>query len=210
MLWFTRNKWVHERNFSTRRRIAELTRSYIQKQIMISNKIDTITPTSVEWKPLDSDIVKINFDDVFDRLQHRSVSGLIARNDSSQVPASQFTLHADIGASFAAEAQACAQVVEMGVEMQVRKLEVEGDALTVIKKCKKKDLYIYEISAFISDIQHRFTSFQGISFTHVPRLGNLITHILATESLRRNEMFDLEGSLLDYAVKLLGSWYRSE
>lgn len=98
----------------------------------------------------------------------------------------------------------------MGVDMQVRKLEIEGDALTFIKKCQKKSMDRSEISAFISDIHHRVISFQEISFMHVRRSGNIIAHILATESMRRNEMVYLEGTVPNYVVNQLDSWYRSE
>lgn len=36
---------------------------------------------------------------------------------------------------FAAEARAYAQAVELGLEIRINKLEIEGDALTIIKKC---------------------------------------------------------------------------
>lgn len=106
-MWFTRNKWVHERNFTSGKKIADLTKSYVQEQIMMSSKIEIVTSTSIDWKPPDPDFVKINFNDAFDHSQHRSASGLIARNADGQVLASRYVLHVDIITPFAAEARAC-------------------------------------------------------------------------------------------------------
>lgn len=97
----------------------------------------------------------------------------------------------------------------MGGGMQVRKLVVKGDTLSIIKKCKKRDIDRFEISTIISNIHQRSTSFQEISFMHVPRSGNLITHTLAKESLRRNEVFYLNGLVSNFAVNQMGTRYRS-
>lgn len=101
-------------------------------------------------------------------------------------------LHNDIGSPFAVETRVSTQAIEMGMAMRIQKLEIEGDALTIIKKCKREEKDISGISAFISDIQQNLRHFQKIIFTHVPKTSNLIAYTLATESLRRNEVFYLE------------------
>ncbi|MBA0789075.1 hypothetical protein Gotri_026576, partial [Gossypium trilobum] len=71
--------------------------------------------------------------------------------------------------------------------MGVDKLEVEGDALTIIKKSQSIAIDKSEISAYIRDIHHNRRGFQSIHFKHVQRLANIIAHKLASKSLRRNE-----------------------
>ncbi|MBA0610569.1 hypothetical protein Godav_011394, partial [Gossypium davidsonii] len=62
-------------------------------------------------------------------------SGLIARNDRGEVLASQATLEEAIASPFFAEACACTRAVRLGIQMGARKVEIEGDALVIIKKC---------------------------------------------------------------------------
>ncbi|MBA0560131.1 hypothetical protein Golob_017047 [Gossypium lobatum] len=76
--------------------------------------------------------------------------------------------------------------------MGVDKLEVEGKALTFIKKSRSIAIDKSEISAYIRDIHHNQRGFQSIHFKHVQRSANIIAHKLASESLRRNEEIYLE------------------
>ncbi|MBA0757930.1 hypothetical protein Gotri_020973, partial [Gossypium trilobum] len=52
-----------------------------------------------------------------------------------------------------AEAHACFQAVGIGLTMGVKKIEVEGDALTIIKKCQSTAFDKLEIGVYIKDIQ---------------------------------------------------------
>lgn len=102
MIWFARSKWVHKKNFLPGKSIAELVKRYVQEQIIISDKIKLDLSTSVAWKPLEFGFVKINFDAAFDHSQHRSASGLIARNANGRILASRSILHENMGTPFTA------------------------------------------------------------------------------------------------------------
>ncbi|MBA0790828.1 hypothetical protein Gohar_015450 [Gossypium harknessii] len=52
-----------------------------------------------------------------------------------------------------AEAHACFQAVGIGLTMGVKKIEVEGNALTIIKKCQSTAIDKLEIGVYIRDIQ---------------------------------------------------------
>lgn len=84
---------------------------------------------------------------------------------------------------------ACSQVVRTCLEMGINKLEVEGDALIIIKKWRNNAMDRYAVCAYIRDIKQLKGRFHEITFTHVPRYANLTPHLLAKESLRRNEEF---------------------
>lgn len=73
---------------------------------------------------------------------------------------------------FVAEAHACLHAVRMGLAMKVGKIEVEGDALTIIKKCQSTTIDKSIIVVYIQDIQHSKNGFQSIQFKHVSRLAN--------------------------------------
>ncbi|MBA0796321.1 hypothetical protein Gohar_007098 [Gossypium harknessii] len=108
---------------------------------------------SVTWRPLEDGFVRINFDLAHNCHQFRSISGLVARNSNGEVLASQATLEKEITSSFAAEACACTRVVRLGIQMGVRRIKIEGDALTIIKKCQSNSVDKSEIRAYIKDIK---------------------------------------------------------
>lgn len=73
--------------------------------------------------------IKINFDAAYDPQQFRSRSGMVVRNDRGKVLASKFVFHKDVASSFAVEALACSQAVQLGESMGLAILVIEGDAL---------------------------------------------------------------------------------
>ncbi|MBA0767127.1 hypothetical protein Gotri_016074 [Gossypium trilobum] len=81
------------------------------------------------------------------------------------------------------EAVACAQAVEMGLEMDLSTVEVEGDALSVIKKSQNNRVDKSKICAYIKDIQQLKKGFQICWFKHTSRMEDMVAHALATEGL---------------------------
>ncbi|MBA0864647.1 hypothetical protein Goshw_004927, partial [Gossypium schwendimanii] len=88
-----------------------------------------------QWKPLCESIIKINFDGAFDVYQARSVFGVVARNSSGEMLASMVVCHKAIPSLFATEAHACYQALRLGVRLGLDSIVIEGDSLTIIKKC---------------------------------------------------------------------------
>ncbi|MFQ6628908.1 hypothetical protein Gotur_007861 [Gossypium turneri] len=119
-------------------------------------------------------------------------------------------LNIEITLPFVAKVRACSQAVWLGLAMGVDKLEVEGDALTIIKKCQSIAIGKLEISAYIRDIHHNWRGFQSIHFKYVQRSANIIAQKLASKSLRRNEEIYLEGVVPKYVQKSLGPGHQRE
>ncbi|MBA0821880.1 hypothetical protein Goarm_018713, partial [Gossypium armourianum] len=94
----------------------------------------------------ETQVVKINFDATYDRNQFRSTSRLVARNNRGEVLALKLIFSTEVPSLFAAEAHACFQAVGIGLTMGVK--EVEGDALTIIKKCQSTAIDKLEIGVF--------------------------------------------------------------
>ncbi|MBA0712681.1 hypothetical protein Golax_011763 [Gossypium laxum] len=81
------------------------------------------------------------------------------------------------------EVVACAQAVEMGLEMDLSTVEVEGDALSVFKKIQNNGVDKSKICAYIKDIQQLKKGFQICWFKHTLRMEDMVAHALATEGL---------------------------
>ncbi|MBA0698709.1 hypothetical protein Goari_000408, partial [Gossypium aridum] len=96
--------------------------------------------------------------------------------ESQDVIASRVTIHENVTSAFAAEAHACLEAVRLGLEMKEHRISVEGDLISVIRKCRDKS----EICSIILDLKNIQKEFKSIKFQHVHR-----TDIIATESLKQ-------------------------
>ncbi|KAG8490856.1 hypothetical protein CXB51_014061 [Gossypium anomalum] len=88
-----------------------------------------------------------------ERWEEISCSGILLRNSRRGAIASKITLPGRILSPFAAEAVACALALRMCLDLNLQKLDVEGDSLTVIKKATKDETDSSKISAYIEDVK---------------------------------------------------------
>ncbi|MBA0795872.1 hypothetical protein Gohar_006703 [Gossypium harknessii] len=109
-----------------------------------------------------------------------------------------------IASLLAAKAFACSQAVRLGMGIGVDAVEIKGDALTVIKKCKFNVEDKSKIGAYIKDIHQNKNHFHKIYFRHISRCANQTAHIIAIESLKRGEQVYLEQAVPPYAMPSLG------
>ncbi|MBA0742509.1 hypothetical protein Gogos_015560 [Gossypium gossypioides] len=128
-----------------------------------------------DWVPPPPEVYKANFDVAFDQANSRSGSRVVIRNSIGQVLASTAVLHANVVSVFFVEALVCSDAVRACKGLGLRKVIVEGDSLTVIKKC----------TSALND--------------STPIGTNKLADRLATESLKRDEEFYLLGSMSSFA-----------
>lgn len=74
----------------------------------------------------------------------------------------------------------------MAIQFEFTEVEVEGDALTIIKKCNSTTQDRSAISTYIQDLKEikRFF-FQEIRFMHTRRAKNMVAHTIATDYLKK-------------------------
>lgn len=65
---------------------------------------------------------------------------MVVRDANGGVLASKSVPNRDVLSSFAAEAPACSQAVQIGVDMGLLSVMIEGDALPIIKKCQSTEV----------------------------------------------------------------------
>ncbi|MFQ6648270.1 hypothetical protein Gotur_020966 [Gossypium turneri] len=105
--------------------------------------------TVPEWVPPRDPFVRFNFDAAYDPKEFTSGSGLVARNIRGEILVTKSTLHVGVASPLAVEALACVQAVALGRSMGVDMVEIEGDSLSIIKKCKAKEQDRSEVGALI-------------------------------------------------------------
>lgn len=136
-------------------------------------------------KPEDN-FVKINFDAAYEKGQNKAAIGVVARDKEGLVLLSFSEVHQRVSSAFGAEAMACRKALQIGVHKQWERVIIEGDSLSIIKKCKAKSPDKSVVSAFIHDIHQLSFYFKECKFEHIPRSTNSLAHILATEANKRN------------------------
>ncbi|MBA0686317.1 hypothetical protein Goari_013926, partial [Gossypium aridum] len=138
-------------------------------------------------RPPTGSIVKINFDGAFEKESFRSCSGIVARNAHGEVLVSRAVFHPNVGSPFAAEAIACLWTVKASTKIGWSKVIIEGNALTIIKKCQSDQIDRSEIGVHIRDIHQISQQFGWIRFKHTNNVANQLAHVLANMSLKREE-----------------------
>ncbi|MBA0701807.1 hypothetical protein Goari_021928, partial [Gossypium aridum] len=139
-----------------------------------------------KWKKLLDRVVKINFDIAYEGRQNKAAIGIVARDREGTVLLSCSEVHQRISSTFGAEAIACRKALQIDVNMQWEKVIIEGDSLSIIKKCKTRSPDKSLVSAHIHDIYQLLLNFKECRFEYIPRLANSLAHILATEAFKSN------------------------
>ncbi|KAG8485067.1 hypothetical protein CXB51_021844 [Gossypium anomalum] len=132
-------------------------------------------------------------------MSRRTVQGVVVRNEEGLVLFSCSEIHHEVFSAFAAEAIACRKAIQVGVEQQWQKMIIEGDSLTIIKKCVTKSQDRSHIRAYIHDIKQSLNRSSSFIFKHTLRSANALSHIIAMETLKREEETYMEMGVLEYA-----------
>lgn len=112
----------------------------------------------------------------------------------------QTTIHEKVPSTFAIEAIAYLQAVKLGIAGDWLGVNVEGDALSVIKKSQSMKANRSEIGVQIQNIQHLNTRFERVLFQYIPRSVNALAHILATTTLKEGREYYLANSIPEFVV----------
>ncbi|MFQ6643111.1 hypothetical protein Gotur_017964 [Gossypium turneri] len=85
------------------------------------------------------------------------------------------------------------------MNMQWPNIIIEGDALSIIKKCKTQANDKSRVGAHIRDIHQLLIKTKRHYFEHTPREANSLSHMLAREALKKKEEIYLIGRVPEYA-----------
>ncbi|MFQ6643960.1 hypothetical protein Gotur_017426 [Gossypium turneri] len=113
-----------------------------------------------------------------------SCSGILLRDQRWNAIVLKITYHESIPSPFATEVVACTMAMKLCLDLGLRRLKVERDSLTVIKKAKSSEDNKSEISKYIEDMKKMTKDFQVCTFMHVWRSANGVAHQLVSEWLK--------------------------
>ncbi|MBA0875507.1 hypothetical protein Goshw_007892 [Gossypium schwendimanii] len=162
------------------------------------NKLQPPIPVKIWTKPVDR-VVKINFDAAYDGRQSKAAIGVVARDKEGLVLLLCTDVHQRVSSAFGAEAIACRKALQIGINMQWEKVIIEGDSLSIIRKCKTKRPDKSLVSAYIHYIHQLLFRFKECRFEHISRLANNLAHILSNEALKSSRGAYLVGRVPEAA-----------
>ncbi|KAG8492969.1 hypothetical protein CXB51_012664 [Gossypium anomalum] len=126
----------------------------------VNHKLPGQRVVEERWRLPKLDEIKINFDRAFDKQTFKSGIGIVCRDSKGKI------LNCRL------EALACLQVVRIDLDLGYRRVVVEGDALSIIKKLQRKE-----------------------NDKLIGRKGNETVYTLAKEALKLNGSTYMEGRL---------------
>ncbi|KAA3483859.1 reverse transcriptase [Gossypium australe] len=143
-----------------------------------------VSTKAVFWRPPPVDIIKLNFDASFDKVSKSAITVVVARNDKGLVMGACVYQYTEVADAFVAEARACERAVLFAIDMGFRKIILEGDSLTVIKKLRSAKNDRSVIHSIIQNICTMATFIEEVSYSFSLRSGNQAAHTLAVEGYR--------------------------
>ncbi|KAK8502385.1 hypothetical protein V6N12_046171 [Hibiscus sabdariffa] len=180
-IWGSRNKIIHEGLVQSVREVANFCRIYIMEiDASLPSSLNTSThPDSGHWNPPPVDRVKVNFDACFDPTRLHSISSILIRNSEGKLLAACTIPNLYVMNPEMAEALACDQALILSMELGLKRIEVEGDALVVISKVVNPVIDISTLGTIYSNILKKRRNFDFLSFSHIYRINNNTAHVLA-------------------------------
>ncbi|MBA0756448.1 hypothetical protein Gogos_020650 [Gossypium gossypioides] len=197
-----RNARVHKKVSKSGKEIVNFVHSYILELNEIETKRPKVFPVVSKWKHPPDQFVKINFDAAYVERSSQSALGIVARNSEGKVLLACSKIHNQAASAFAAEAITCRSATQLGIDMKWENIIIEGDSLSIIKKCRTKSHDKSLIGAYIHDIQQISLKTQKCSFEYIPRTANCLAHSIVTETMKSNKEVYLIGKVPEYAEKL--------
>lgn len=133
--WHDKNSKVHLKKSQTGTQLAHFVTNYIRELDGLEQKRLICVQSGICWRKSSDSVIKINFDSAFSRLHSKSALALVACNERGDVLISMVVFHDGVATPFTAEVIACYQATLLGVSQGWLKIEIEGNARSIIKKC---------------------------------------------------------------------------
>ncbi|KAK5842421.1 hypothetical protein PVK06_004774 [Gossypium arboreum] len=138
------------------------------------------------WRPPDDGVIKLNFDVSFQKDVKIATTAVIARDSTGDIVGAETYLVEDVADAFVAEARACERALIYAAERGFRRLQLEGDSLSVIKSIKKEGKNKSILRPITQHICKMGLSFDEVTYLFVPKSMNGAAHTLALEGRRKH------------------------
>ncbi|XP_038998876.1 uncharacterized protein LOC120124241 [Hibiscus syriacus] len=169
-----RNKVIHDNAQNNLFAITTFIKAYLREQDSLHTaKINPNVSYNAGWFPPPMDVMEVNFDAVFDKNNFMSATGIVIRNHKGiLIAAGSYLNLLKISDPCVAEATACEQAIKLARELNFRKVIIEGDSLTVIRKLQTPIQNRSLIIMIIKNVITKCKDFTDYSFRHAARASS--------------------------------------
>ncbi|KAK8650656.1 hypothetical protein V6N13_140284 [Hibiscus sabdariffa] len=179
-IWGARNIFLQEGVVQPSWEIVNFSRlSFQEWKSSNSPLLEKVVKEKNSWSPPMIGRVKVNLDASFNQSLLQSVSGIVIRNYDGLLMAAGSFPNSYMVSPEMAEALAYEQALTISKDLGFCKIEVEGDALTIISKLRHPTIDRSMFRAIYSNISVKKNDFEFLSFDHVKRENNNAAHVLA-------------------------------
>ncbi|KAH1130818.1 hypothetical protein J1N35_002196 [Gossypium stocksii] len=197
------NKFIHEGIIQSGSQMVGFIRNYIKEIDGLSKCLPVCHFHTGRWVASKEPFLKIKFDAAFNKNKNMSCLGLVVRNAKAEVFCSKIIIHENIPSSFATEAMARLQALHFRLQLSLRKIGIEGDSRSVIRKLREEKEDRSDIEVFIKDSKHLSLGFESYVFRFITLESNTVAHLLATEGLKREKSTYLSKMVIAGAVEAM-------
>ena len=136
------------------------------------------------WSPPQSSFIKVNFDGaMFGNLNMLGI-GVVRRNNKGVVMASCAEKINQAYKAYKIKALATLKALKFVHELGFQNAILEGDSLGLIQALKAKDHNLSPLGLLAEDVKLFANNFVRLSYSHIKRNGNSVTHNLAKHAIR--------------------------
>ncbi|MBA0692894.1 hypothetical protein Goari_010418, partial [Gossypium aridum] len=173
-LWYKRNKLVNEGLKFEIHEIVGFIQSYGQDLSFIKTKgLTAGMKMKVLWRPPKPGFIKLNFDSSFVR------NTMLAKDSEGLIMGACTHPMVDVADAFVAEARACERALYFVLDMGFKKVVLEGDSLTVIKKLNSNITDRSVLNPISQHIRVLAGFLEEVTYIFVLRKANKTAHELA-------------------------------
>ncbi|KAK5818527.1 hypothetical protein PVK06_023468 [Gossypium arboreum] len=129
-----RNRFIHEGKIKKGAQIAGFVENHLKELDGLRQSVPVERLCVTSSVAPEGSRFKINFDAAINNHRKESCSGLVIRNAKTEVICSKTVINSNILSVFAAEAVPCFQALQLGLQLDLREVEIKGDSRTVIRK----------------------------------------------------------------------------
>ncbi|KAA3487748.1 reverse transcriptase [Gossypium australe] len=199
VIWGDRNSQMYNERGRSSQEMIKFVIGYIKELDELKSVKQKTMFIEKKWRPPPGQMLKINFDGAFEARRKCAALGVVVRDRKGRILLSKSELYNGVEYAFAAKALVCRLATITALERSREEVIIEGDSMSIIKKCNNPEFDKSEVGVFIQDIQGMKSKCRCIRFEYTPRKANNLAHILATETMKRGEEVYLFDGVPSYA-----------
>jgi ribonuclease HI len=176
-LWWMRRRRTHDEEVPPLNRCKMSILSIAANAIRAAEKKLTISPA--RWIRQEPRKVKINVDASYHSDLHAGVVGVVIRDYQGQFIAARCCFLSHVASATLAEAIAMKEGLSLALNRGCNSIIAESDSMETIEACTGEQMWWSESSAIYADCVDMASTFESISFNHIPREANKVADDLA-------------------------------